>query len=298
MRYYEAKYPEVDELVMVQVKQIQEMGAYVKLLEYDGIEGMILLSELSRRRIRSIQKLIRVGRNEVVVVMRVDKEKGYIDLSKRRVSAEDIQKCEERYNKSKTVHSIMRNVSEKTGKDLEELHAKITWPLYRKYGHAHEAFKIAVTDPDSVFAELDIEEDVLSDLKGNIARRMTPQPVKVRADIEVTCFSYAGVLAIQKALIAGEALATEQIPIDIRLIAPPLYVMISNATDKLGAIERLERAIEKITEVVEANQGQCLVKLKPKAVSETDDLELNALMERVARENKEVSGDEDSDPEA
>jgi translation initiation factor 2 alpha subunit (eIF-2alpha) len=59
----------------VQVK-IAEMGAYVKLLEYDNIDGMILLSELSRRRIRSIQKLIRVGRNEVVVVLRVDKEKG------------------------------------------------------------------------------------------------------------------------------------------------------------------------------------------------------------------------------
>jgi translation initiation factor 2 subunit 1 len=45
-------------------------------LEYDNVEGMILLSELSRRRIRSIQKLIRVGRNEVVMVMRIDKEKG------------------------------------------------------------------------------------------------------------------------------------------------------------------------------------------------------------------------------
>ncbi len=56
------------------------MGAYVKLLEYDNIDGMILLSELSRRRIRSIQKLIRVGRNEVVVVLRVDKEKGGEDL--------------------------------------------------------------------------------------------------------------------------------------------------------------------------------------------------------------------------
>jgi translation initiation factor 2 subunit 1 len=55
--------------------KIAEMGAYVKLLEYDNIDGMILLSELSRRRIRSIQKLIRVGRNEVVVVLRVDKEK-------------------------------------------------------------------------------------------------------------------------------------------------------------------------------------------------------------------------------
>ncbi|OJA15466.1 hypothetical protein AZE42_02223, partial [Rhizopogon vesiculosus] len=109
MRYYEQRFPEVDELVMVQVRQIAEMGAYVKLLEYDNIEGMILLSELSRRRIRSIQKLIRVGRNEVVV----SPNTGYIDLSKRRVSPEDIIKCEERYMKSKAVASIMRHVASK-----------------------------------------------------------------------------------------------------------------------------------------------------------------------------------------
>jgi len=60
-RMYEQKYPEVDDVVMVQVKSIAEMGAYVSLLEYNGIEGMILLSELSRRRIRSITKLIKVG---------------------------------------------------------------------------------------------------------------------------------------------------------------------------------------------------------------------------------------------
>jgi len=76
------------------------MGAYVQLLEYNNIEGMILLSELTRRRIRSVSKLIKVapknypsftlysqpaqvGRIEPVMVLRVDKEKGYIDLSKR-----------------------------------------------------------------------------------------------------------------------------------------------------------------------------------------------------------------------
>ena len=32
MRYYEQRYPEVEELVMVQVRQIAEMGAYVKLV--------------------------------------------------------------------------------------------------------------------------------------------------------------------------------------------------------------------------------------------------------------------------
>ena len=59
----------------------------------------VLRLQLSRRRIRSIQKLLRVGRSECVVVLRVDKEKGYIDLSKRRVSSEEIAKCEEKFNK-------------------------------------------------------------------------------------------------------------------------------------------------------------------------------------------------------
>ena len=64
---------------------------------------MILLTELSRRRIRSINKFIRVSVNEVVVVVRVDRDKGHIDLSKHRVSSEDISKCEERFVRGKTV---------------------------------------------------------------------------------------------------------------------------------------------------------------------------------------------------
>ena len=144
-RMYEAQYPSADDLVIVQVKNVAEMGAYVSLLEYNNIEGMILLSELSRRRIRSINKLIRVGRTEVVVVLRVDKEKGYIDLSKRRVSPEDIAKMEDKYNKSKAVHSIMRNVSETCHVRLEELYTQFGWDLYHRFGHAYDAFKLLVT---------------------------------------------------------------------------------------------------------------------------------------------------------
>lgn len=148
------------------------------------------------------------------------------------------------------------------------------------------------SEPESVFGELSIPADILEELRSNIARRLTPQPVKIRADLEVTNFSYSGILAIQEALAAGEALSTEEIPIKIRLVAPPLYVMVSNTTDKTGAIELLEKAIEVIGEVIRKEDGGALnVKMKPKAVSETDDLELAALMDRVARENKEVSGE-------
>jgi translation initiation factor 2 subunit 1 len=83
-----------------------------------------------------------VGRQEPVMVLRVDKEKGYIDLSKRRVSPEDIAACEDRFGKSKMVHSIVRHVAETTGQDVEELYKHIAWPLYKAYGHAFDAFKV------------------------------------------------------------------------------------------------------------------------------------------------------------
>lgn len=157
---YENKYPEVDDVVMVQVKSIAEMGAYVSLLEYNQIEGMILLSELSRRRIRSITKLIKAGRLGRAGGRAADtdplghshdmdpptcrwggKSPSWCCVSikrratstcrrgvcrakgrrpgmshvppkrpqsadpRRRVSPEDIQKCEDRYNKSKMVSS-------------------------------------------------------------------------------------------------------------------------------------------------------------------------------------------------
>ncbi|KAL1898719.1 hypothetical protein Cpir12675_001722 [Ceratocystis pirilliformis] len=291
-RFYEEKYPEVDSFVMVNVKQIAEMGAYVKLLEYDNIDGMILLSELSRRRIRSIQKLIRVGRNEVVVVLRVDKEKGYIDLSKRRVSAEDIVKCEERYNKSKMVHSIMRHVAEKTNVPILELYEAIAWPLNRKYGHAIDAFKISITNPevwnDITFTNVVVTEE----LKSYISKRLTPAPTKIRADIEVTCFGYDGIDAVKDALRTAEARNTEDTQVKVKLVSPPLYVLTSTCLEKAVGITRLEEAIVDVRKKIEESGGHLVVKMEPKAVTESDDAELQALMEKRERENAEVSGDE------
>lgn len=292
-RFYENKYPEVDDVVMVNVQQIAEMGAYVKLLEYDNIEGMVLLSELSRRRIRSIQKLIRVGKNEVVVVLRVDKEKGYIDLSKRRVSSEDVQKCEEKYTKSKAAHSVLRHCAEKFGLPLETLYQTIGWPLSKKYGHAYDAFKISITD-DSVWDGIvPPSKEVLDELKSYIARRLTPQPTKIRADVEVSCFGYEGIDAIKEALRAAEALSTEQMQVKVKLVAAPLYVISTQALNKQQGIDLLTKALEVIEEKITAYSGSATVTMAPKAVTATEDAELQALMER----SKEAEGDSEGSEE-
>lgn len=53
----------------MQVEKVEEQGAYVQLLEYNNVEGMILSSELSRRRIRSVAKILRVGTVGAGVIM-------------------------------------------------------------------------------------------------------------------------------------------------------------------------------------------------------------------------------------
>jgi translation initiation factor 2 subunit 1 len=297
-RFYESKYPEVESVVMVNVRNIADMGAYVSLLEYDNIEGMILLSELSRRRIRSIHKLIRVNRNEVVMVLRVDKEKGYIDLSKRRVSPEDVAACEDRFNKAKAVHGVLRHLAERRKYFLEDLYEKIGWPLYKKYGHAFDAFKLAISEDKNAgdpFAELDIEDDLKEELKTYILRRLAPQPIKIRSDIEVSCFTYEGIDAIREALFAGMALGSEQNPIRIKLIAPPIYVLSTTTLEKEVGIALLESAIDTIKTKITAKGGKIDVKMAPKAVSLKEETELQAMMERLALENEEVDGDAPDD---
>jgi translation initiation factor 2 subunit 1 len=291
-RMYENKYPNAEDLVIVQVKNVAEMGAYVSLLEYNNIEGMILLSELSRRRIRSINKLIRVGRTEIVVVLRVDTEKGFIDLSKRRVSSEDIQKCEEKYNKSKAVHSIMRNVSETCKVPLIKMYETFGWDLYKKFGHAYDAFKLIVKEADKVLAPYDIQPNVKAALLKSISRRLTPQAVKIRADIEVTCFAYAGIDAIKEALRAGEACGTEENPIKIKLVAPPYYVAMMTSMDKDAGVALLNKACDLITSTIKAKGGDVNIKTAARAVNERDDKLLHALMENLEKQNQEVSGDD------
>ncbi len=112
-RMYENKFPSINDIVQVKVISLTDSGAYVSLLEYNDIEGMILMSDLSRRRVRNVSKLLSLNKTLFVSVIRVDESKGYIDVSKKAVDADDIPIAEEKWNKSKIVHNILKELSQK-----------------------------------------------------------------------------------------------------------------------------------------------------------------------------------------
>lgn len=136
-------------------------------------------------------------------------------------------------------------------------------------------------------------EVVKNELQSYISKRLTPQPTKVRADVEVTCFGYEGIDAVKNALRAAEAQNTPDTQVKVKLVSPPLYVLTSQCLEKHTGISTLEVAITEIENNIRANGGACVTKMAPKAVTENDDAELQALMEKRERENAEVSGDEE-----
>jgi translation initiation factor 2 subunit 1 len=231
------------------------------------------------------------------MVLRVDKEKGYIDLSKRRVSPEDVAACEDRYNKAKAVHGVLRHVAERRKYHLEDLYEKIGWPLYKKYGHAFDAFKLAISEEAAgagavdPFEGIDVPDDLKDEIKNYIRRRLAPQPIKIRSDVEVSCFTYEGIDAIREALYAGIAVGTEHSPIKVKLIAPPIYVLSTTTLEKEAGIALLTTAIQTIEAKIVGSGGKLDVKMEPKAVSVKEEAQLEDLIRRAHQENQEVDGD-------
>merc|ERR1712107_904561 len=179
---------------------------------------------------------------------------GYIDLSKRRVSKEDIERCTEKYSKAKAVNSIVRHVAEilgfKSNDELEALYKKTAWYFEsksKKQGTAYDYFKQAVADP-KLLEDLGLDEKTKTVLLENIQRKLTQQAVKIRADFECSCYTYEGINAVKEALRAGIGLGTQEIPIRINLIAPPVYVMTCSTPERSDGLELLKKACEVVEE--------------------------------------------------
>ncbi len=95
--------PAVGDCILGEVRRVAEMGAYVYLPDYDRVgEGVVLLSELSDQvccdHPTNLKDIVKVGQKILVKVIYVDEKKGYIDLSRTKVTPEEIAKAEKQYN--------------------------------------------------------------------------------------------------------------------------------------------------------------------------------------------------------
>ena len=259
---------------------------------------MLFSGEITLKRVNFINRLLSVGKEEVLRVLRVDTQKGFIDLSKKQVKTDEIDECKKKFGKSKAVEGIVKLLSVHTKKSMEYLYKNLIWPLYKTHEHAYDALKSILNGDDKIFEGLKITDDIKEELIKILKVRLVPQPVKIRSDFKLTCYTFEGIDAIKESLLNGEKKGTEAIPIKFRVIGSPLYECSISTINKKEGIEVMNAALQEVKKSIEAKGGNFLLETNPEVLGENEKSVGEQLKEaRNKLEEEEQEDEEDNNQE-
>jgi translation initiation factor 2 subunit 1 len=249
------EWPEFGDLVIATIETVTDYGAYAKLDEYNK-RGLLHVSEISSSWIRNIHDFVREGQKVVLKVLRVDTEKGHIDLSLRRVTKrERIEKILS-WKKDRKAEALLREVAEKVGSSNEEVYEKGGALVEEKYG-LYEGFEKAAKEGAEVLTRIGVPEDLAKTFAEVAEERIHVKMVKVKGTIEVRCMEPNGVKIIQDSFLnAKKAEKTKDADVRFYVIAAPKYSVEVSAENYKRAEEVLQKVAQSVVSNVAKAGGQ------------------------------------------
>ena len=248
------QWPEVGDLVIATIETVTDYGAYAKLDEFDK-RGLLHVSEISSSWIRNIRDFVREGQKVVLKVLRVDHEKGHIDLSLRRVTKrERIEKIMS-WKKERKADALLRGVAEKTGITPEEVNQKIVTVIAQKYD-LYEAFEKAAIEGPEVLTDLGIAENIAQAFADVAQERIHVKLVKVRGVLEVKVAKPNGVKVIKEAFHKAKGEKIKDAKITFYVIAAPKYSIEVQAENYKRAEDVMQKTADNVVNYITKVGGQ------------------------------------------
>jgi len=249
------EWPEVGDLVIATVETVTDYGAYVKLDEFNK-RGLLHISEISSSWIRNIRDFVREGQKVVLKVLRVDIEKGHVDLSLRRVTKrEKIEKIMS-WKRERKAEALLRSVAEKAGLPLDEVYEKAGALLEKEYG-LYEGFEKIAREGVDVLTKMGISEELASAFVEVAKERIRVPTVKVKGIVELRCMKPNGVKVIKEAFLnAKKAEKTRGVELRFYVVAAPKYCIEVVAENYKHAEAVLQRVAQNVISNVEQAGGQ------------------------------------------
>jgi len=242
------EWPEVGDLVIATIETVTDYGAYAKLDEYNK-RGLLHVSEISSSWIRNIRDFVREGQKMVLKVLRVDTEKGHIDLSLRRVTKrEKIEKILS-WKKDRKAEALLREVAEKVGLSDEEVYEKAGVLVEEKYG-LYEGFEKVVKEGTEVLTKIGVPESLAKAFAEVAEERIHVKMVKVKGTLEIRCMKPNGVKIIKDSFLNAEkAEKTKDADVRFYVVAAPKYSVEVLAEN----YKRAEEVLQKVAQSVISN---------------------------------------------
>jgi translation initiation factor 2 subunit 1 len=233
----EDRFPEEGELTLCTVEQIMGTTVFVKLDNYQKT-GVISTSEVAPGRIRNIRDYVVPNKKIVCKVLRLDRAKGHIDLSLRRVSQKDAREIIERYNKEKAATTILKIASKK----VDDVSEKIK----KKYNSLFEFLEKAKEDI-SIVSEF-FGKDESEKIANLIKERIKTKKIEVKKKISISSIAPNGISIIKNAL--------DKKDVTVNYLGAPFYCVSAEANDYKTANKKLENALNEICLKIKAEGGK------------------------------------------
>jgi len=249
-------WPEVGELVVASVNTITDYGVYVTLDEY-GKEGFLHISEISSSWVKNIRDFVREGEKVILKVLRVDPEKGHIDLSLRRVTKREKREKMLLWKQNKKAESLIRSLSQRLKIPLKDLYEKVWIPLEEAFGSAYEGLEKAAREGAEPLQEIGLSRELAEALAEIAKDKIRITSVKVKGILKITCTKPDGVLRIKKALTEAKRVKTPNASsIRIYTVSPPKYRVEVNAQDYKTADAILQRVAQVAVQAIKKAGGE------------------------------------------
>ena len=191
-------FPEESELVLCTVGSVQHHSVFVTLEEY-GQNGMIHISEVSPGRIRNIRDFVKEGKVIVCKVLRVNRERGHVDLSLRRVTDSQKRSKINDIKQEQKAEKIIENVANKLKKDVKKLFEEVSTKILLEYPSIN-IFFTEVAEGRIELATLKLDKDITAELDSIIKLRIKPAEVEISGSLNLHSYAPEGVNIIKDAL--------------------------------------------------------------------------------------------------
>ncbi len=191
-------FPVEDELVFCTVNSVQSHSVFVKLEEY-GIGGMIHISEVAPGRIRNIRDYVVENKPVVCKVIGVNKDRGHIDLSLRRVTESQRRAKLNEIKQEQKAEKIVELVARQLGIEPQQLYSQVSERLSGRFHSLFEAF-ITVAKGDVLIGDLKLPSQVSDAINDAVMQRIKPPVVELKGKLALTSYDPDGISVVKGAL--------------------------------------------------------------------------------------------------
>ncbi|MFX0175327.1 MAG: translation initiation factor IF-2 subunit alpha [Candidatus Hodarchaeota archaeon] len=249
-------FPKEGEFIIGRVAEVQQQYVYVELVDYEGLpsepsaRGMIHISEISSRWIKNIRNFVRVGQRIVCRVLRVDPDKGHIDLSLRRVNSAQKENRMKEWKYAQKFENLLQFLTETDGVNmsLDEAYNLLGWPVLEKFASYQETVEALKENGEDLLISIDgIPEETKNAFLKIIDENVEISTVNIIGKIKLIIPDGDGIEKIKDTL--GEIMNTIKKPketrkLNLSYLGAPFYRLEIVSKDYLDAENILSEAME------------------------------------------------------